>query len=368
VLRTPEWGKAVDVAIAVALVGAAEVHVWSGAAAGPRYITAPAALAIAGAVAFRRRAPLAAVAVAMTATALQSLLASSPQALWLIATCIVLFFSAAAELHERAALIALGLGLVGMSIDEARAHDRSAQGFAFALVALVTVPWLAGRAVAVRERRAVTLEREGVETTRRALEEERARIARDLHDVVAHAVSLIVLKAEAGAAVLDAEPERALAQLSSIQHTGRQALSEMARLLGMLRIETGEPLTQPRIAELASLVEGVRRAGLDVTLAVEGDERPLSPGVDLTIYRVVQEALTNALKHGRAGGHARVLVRYTPDRVAIEVSNEASSSSGGTRGGHGLVGMRERVSLYDGSFRAGVAGPGTFTVIAELPA
>ena len=367
-LRTPEWGKAVDVAIAGALVGAAEVHVWSGAAAGSRYVTAPAALAIAGAVTFRRRAPLAAVAVAMTATALQSLLASSPQALWLIATCIVLFFSAAAELHERAALIALGLGLVGMTIDEARAHDRSAQGFAFALVALVTVPWLAGRAVAVRERRAVTLEREGVETTRRALEEERARIARDLHDVVAHAVSLIVLKAEAGAAVLDAEPERAHAQLSSIQHTGRQALSEMARLVGMLRVETGEPLTQPRIAELASLVDGVRRAGLDVTLAVEGDERPLNPGVDLTIYRVVQEALTNALKHGRAGGHARVVVRYTPDRVAIEVSNDASSSSGGTRGGHGLVGMRERVSLYDGNFRAGVAGLGTFTVIAELPA
>jgi signal transduction histidine kinase len=368
VSRAPEWGQVTDAAVAVALVAAAEIHVWSGAAEGSRYVTAPAALAIAGSIAFRRRAPLAAVAVASTAIQVQSLLASSPQALWLIATCLVLFFSAGAELPTRAALVALGLGLAALTIDEARAHDRSAQGFAFALIALVTVPWLAGRAVAARERRVVTVEREGAETTRRALEEERARIARDLHDVVAHAVSLIVLKAEAGAAVLDAEPDRARAQLSSIQETGRQALGEMARLLGMLRVEAGEPLTQPRVAELPSLVEGVRRAGLDVTLAVEGDERPLNPGVDLTVFRVVQEALTNALKHGRAGGRARVVVRYMPDRVAIEVSNETSSSSGGTRGGHGLVGMRERVSLYDGSFRAGSAGLGAFTVTAELPA
>ncbi len=238
------------------LVVLAEVHVWSGASAGSKAVTAPAGLVIAGAVAWRRRAPLAAVAISMAAVVVQTLLASSPQALWVIVTWILLFYSAGASLPRARAVVALAIGLVGAAIDEAGATDRSVQGFVFGL-ALVLVPWLAGRAVHRREGRAEALElrsahleRDREEATHAAVRDERARIARDLHDMVAHAVSVMVLNAEAADAVLGSEPTRAREQLVSIQRTGRQALAEMTRLLGMLR--EGERLElspQPRAAE-----------------------------------------------------------------------------------------------------------------------
>ena len=371
----PERAVAVDAGLALLLVTAAEVHVWSGAAGGSEAVTAPAGAAIAGAVAFRRRAPLAAVAIAMAATSVQTILASSPQALWLIASWLVLFFSAGMGLGRRRALVALAIGLAGAGIDEAGAADRSVQGLVFALIALVLVPWLAGRALRLREgraehlqRRAATLERESEETTRRALEAERARIARDLHDIVAHGVSLMVLNAEAGEAVLDADPERTRGQLASIQQTGRQALSEMTRLLGMLRADESDRLTvQPRIAQLPALVEDVRKAGLDVALRIEGAERQLEPGVDLTVYRIVQEALTNALKHGRRAEGAEVVLRFGREAVAVDVRNAASTARAGGSNGHGLIGMRERVALYGGTLRAAPGDDGTFMVEATVP-
>ena len=371
----PERAVAVDAGLALLLVTAAEVHVWSGAAGGSEAVTAPAGAAIAGAVAFRRRAPLAAVAIAMAATSVQTILASSPQALWLIASWLVLFFSAGMGLGRRRALVALAIGLAGAGIDEAGAADRSVQGLVFALIALVLVPWLAGRALRLREgraehlqRRAATLERESEETTRRALEAERARIARDLHDIVAHGVSLMVLNAEAGEAVLDADPERTRGQLASIQQTGRQALSEMTRLLGMLRADESDRLTvQPRIAQLPALVEDVRKAGLDVALRIEGAERQLEPGVDLTVYRIVQEALTNALKHGRRAEGAEVVLRFGREAVAVDVRNAASTARAGGSSGHGLIGMRERVALYGGTLRAAPGDDGTFMVEATVP-
>jgi signal transduction histidine kinase len=360
--------RVVDGLLALALVVAAEVHVWSGAAPGLKAVTAPAGLAIAGAVAFTRRAPLAAVCVAMAATVVQSVFASPPQALWLIASWVILMYSAARVLPWDRALVALAAGLAGAAVDEAYAADRSVSGFLFALGGLITLPWVAGRIAYVHESRATTLEREGAETTRRALEAERARIARDLHDVVAHAVSLVVLKAEAAEAVLDREPERTRAQLSSIQETGRQALAEMTRLLGMLRTsDRGDADAQPRIAQLPTLVERVRRAGLDVELETRGDVRALDAGVDLTVYRVVQEALTNALKHGRSGGRAAVLLCYAPDAVTVEVSNDAAASRNGSGSGQGLVGMRERVSLYGGRLEAGAVAGDRFELKAEIP-
>jgi signal transduction histidine kinase len=368
VVRRFNRAHVVDATIAALLVAAAQFHVWTGAAAGAKAVTAPAGFAIGAAVALRRRAPLAAVLVAMAATVVQTAFASSPQALWLIACWVILLFSAGRALRTEPALLALAVGIVGAAVDESRAADRSISGFAFALGALIAVPWLAGRAVGVHEGRAATLEREGAKTTRRALEAERARIARDLHDIVAHAVSLMVLKAEAGEAVLEADPARTREQLSSIQETGRQALGEMTRLLGMLRTKEPDGLTaQPRVAQLPSLIEGVRRAGLDVALRVDGDARALEPGVDLTVYRIVQEALTNALKHGRRGGRAEVVLRYVPSAISIEVLNDGSGSRNGGRGGHGLLGMRERVSLYGGTVQAGPTDEDRFAVTAMVP-
>ena len=364
----------VDTALAVVLVVLAEVHVWSGASAGPKAVTAPAGLVIAGSVAFRRRAPLAAVAVAMAAVIVQTLLASSPQALWLIVTWIVLFYSAGAALSRGRALVALAIGLAGAAIDEAGAADRSVQGFVFGL-ALVAVPWLAGRAVHRREGRAealelrsALLERDREEATHAAVREERARIARDLHDMVAHAVSVMVLNAEAADAVLDSDPARTRDQLVSIQRTGRQALAEMTRLLGMLRHgERLELAPQPRTAELGSLVDEVRAAGLPVSLEIEGEQRPLEPGVDLAVYRIVQEALTNTLKHGGRSASAEVVISFDPSAVTVDVRDNGDGVSRVNGGGHGLIGMRERVALYGGSVQAEPQAAGGFSVRAVLP-
>lgn len=364
----------VDAALALVLVVLAEVHVWSGAAAGPKAVTAPAGLVIAGSVAWRRRAPLAAVAIAMAAVIVQTLLASSPQALWLIITWIVLFYSAGSVLPRGRALVALAIGLIGAAIDEAGAVDRSVQGFVFGL-ALVGVPWLAGRAVHRREGRAealelrsALLERDREEATRAAVRDERARIARDLHDMVAHAVSVMVLNAEAADAVLDSEPARTRDQLVSIQRTGRQALGEMTRLLGMLREDERLELTpQPRAAELGALVEEVRAAGLPVSLEIDGEERDLEPGVDLAIYRIVQEALTNTLKHGGRAASAQVVVRFGAAAVTVDVRDNGDGAAVVNGGGHGLIGMRERVALYGGSVEAEPRATGGFSVRAVLP-
>jgi signal transduction histidine kinase len=202
----------VDALIAAALIGLAEYHVWSGAAPGSRWITAPAALVIAGAVALRRRAPLVALGVAMTGIVVQSLAASPPQALWLIATVVLMMFSVGVGLDAVSARIGLFVALAAMGVDEATADDRSFSGFVFVAL-IVGLPWLAGRAVYARqhraetsEARAVRLEREREANTRAAIAAERSRIARELHDMVAHAVSLIVVKAEAADAVLHRRP------------------------------------------------------------------------------------------------------------------------------------------------------------------
>ena len=364
----------VDALLALILVVLAEVHVWSGASAGSKAVTAPAGLVIAGAVAWRRRAPLAAVAISMAAVVVQTLLASSPQALWVIVTWILLFYSAGASLPRARAAVALAIGLVGAAIDEAGATDRSVQGFVFGF-ALVLVPWLAGRAVHRREGRAEALElrsahleRDREEATHAAVRDERARIARDLHDMVAHAVSVMVLNAEAADAVLGSEPARARDQLVSIQRTGRQALAEMTRLLGMLR--EGERLElspQPRAAELGSLVDEVRAAGLPVSLEIEGEERPLEPGVDLAVYRIVQEALTNTLKHGGRSASAEVVVSFGAAAVTVDIQDDGHGVTRVNGSGHGLIGMRERAALYGGSVRAEPRPTGGFSVRAVLP-
>jgi signal transduction histidine kinase len=364
----------IDAVIAAALIGLAEYHVWSGAAPGSKWITAPAALAIAGAVSLRRRAPLVVLAVAMTAIVVQSLLASPPQALWLIATVVVLQFSVGAGLDAVSARIGLLIALAAMAVDEATAADRSFSGFVF-VVLLAGLPWLAGRAVYARQHRAETsearaarLEREREANTLEAIAAERSRIARELHDMVAHAVSLIVVKAEAAAAVLDRRPEVAHEQLAAIQTTGRQAISELGRLLGMLRENgaTGELAPQPGLPQLEILLEQVRTAGLRVELEITGPRRPLAPGVDLAAYRIIQEALTNALKHAGTDACAMVALRYDATTLTIDVTDtgKGSRSKGG---GHGLIGMRERVSLYGGTLQTGNRSERGFHVAATLP-
>jgi signal transduction histidine kinase len=226
--------------------------------------------------------------------------------------------------------------------------------------------------------RAARLERERAAEARRAVAEERTRIARELHDVVAHHVSMMVVQAEAGPVAVERDPARAAGAFEAIAATGRQALVEMRRLLGVLRGD-GQPAPslapQPGLAQVPSLVEQVGRAGLEVELVVEGDQAPLPPGIDLSAYRIVQEALTNAVKHG-GPGRAVVLVRYGDHHLELRVWDEGrpekgngSSPQGRSRTalGRGLLGMQERVGLFGGELSAGPAPDGGFTVHARLP-
>jgi signal transduction histidine kinase len=226
--------------------------------------------------------------------------------------------------------------------------------------------------------RAARLERERAADARRAVAEERTRIARELHDVVAHHVSMMVVQAEAGPVAVERDPTRAAGAFEAIAATGRQALVEMRRLLGVLRGD-GEPAPslapQPGLAQLPSLVEQVGRAGLEVELVMEGAEAALPPGIDLSAYRIVQEALTNALRHG-ASGQARVLVRYGERDLVLQIHNGVESAPGRRQGdpdrqdrrsGRGLLGMKERVRVFGGELRAGPEPDGSFTVTARIP-
>lgn len=218
------------------------------------------------------------------------------------------------------------------------------------------------------ERRASRLEREREERTRAAVAAERARIARDLHDVIAHSVSVMTVQAGAARLLLAESPERARAPLVSVEETGRQALAEMRRLLGILRTEDGRPALapQPGIADLSTLVEQMRRAGLQVELAVEGRPMVLPTGIDLAAYRIIQEALANALEHA-GPARARVTVRYGPDALDLEIADDGPGGrdNGGIRSG--LVAVRERVSVYGGELEAGPRTGGGYAVRAHLP-
>jgi signal transduction histidine kinase len=241
------------------------------------------------------------------------------------------------------------------------------------------VAWLAGENLRQRrlrwaalEERAQLVERERAERERAAVAAERLRIARELHDVVAHSMSLIAVQAGVGAHLIDSDVPSARAALGVIESTSRDALTEMRRMLGVLRDGTEPAEVRPvhGLADLNDLVAEMRRSGLGVLLDRPG-EVTLPPSADLAAYRVVQESLTNVLKHG--GPVARVRVDVTDDRLTIEVTDEGRASAEGRSGvvdaggGHGLAGMRERLALYGGTFEAGPVVGGGFRVVASLP-
>ena len=217
------------------------------------------------------------------------------------------------------------------------------------------------------EERAARLERERETEAARAVAEEQARIARELHDVIAHTISVIVVQAAAARDVLRARPERADEALANIEASGRGALGELRRLLGFVRGEASfRP--QPGLARLDDLVEQVRATGLEVVLSVEGEPRALPAALDLSAYRVVQEALTNTLKHAQAT-RADIVLRYGGSDLKLEVRDNgtAAGNGNGAGTGNGIVGMRERVALFGGSLAAGPSRGGGFTVAASLP-
>jgi signal transduction histidine kinase len=226
-------------------------------------------------------------------------------------------------------------------------------------------------AVDTARRRAAELEQAREELASRAVTEERLRIARELHDVVAHSMSIIAVQSGVGVHVIDSRPDEARKALVAVEATSRQALVEMRRLLGVLRHEAearGSLAPAPGLTQVESLAAEVASAGVRVEVRIEGTPSELPAGLDLSAYRIVQEALTNVVRHA-GPATARVAVRYGPAEVAIEVTDDGKGAASGDRerGGHGIAGMRERAALYGGTLEAGPLPGGGFRVAASLP-
>ncbi|MFJ5261039.1 sensor histidine kinase [Streptomyces sp. NPDC088387] len=386
--RHPTW---VDGFWALVLVGMSVVASAAGQAdlgTDAPWLTVPVALLLGVVITLRRRMPeymlILAAAVGLIQVVLDVSTTLADFAL------LVIVYTVAADGARWASRFALIGGLCAAPLAQIRwpLQDTGAAGNVVVAV-LQTVPfalaWVLGDSIRTRrayfaqlEERATRLEKEREAQAKVAVAAERARIARELHDVVAHNVSVMVVQADGAAYVLDAAPDQAKKALETISSTGRQALAEMRRLLGVLRTgehqEGGEYVPQPDVQQIEDLVEQCRGSGLPVDFKVEGTPRPLPSGVELTAYRIVQEALTNTRKHGGPNTGASVRLVYFDDGLGLLVEDDGKGAphelyeEGGVDGqGHGLIGMRERVGMVGGTLDAGPRPGGGFRISALLP-
>ena len=329
-----------------------------------------AARAVAGAlvvlpVAFRRRWPIVCVCVQSAC----SLLVAAPPTYAGALALFIGYYSIGAYSRHRLAGLAVPVGMAALlaAIGIPNGWNAVLPAWVLTLFGGAGV-WLAGNAVRDLQERAGRLERERELSAQVAVATERARIARELHDVVAHSVSVMVVQAGAARTMIERRPEGATEALRAVEEQGRGALDELRRLLGLLSEEAGGAALAPApgLDAVGALVEGVTAADLPVELTVTG-RRPLPPGLDVTAYRIVQEALTNALKHAH-GARAEVVVAMDAASLRIEVTNTAGHPVLGAPGaGLGLLGMRERVALFGGELEAGPLGDGGFRVAARFP-
>jgi signal transduction histidine kinase len=356
-------------------------------------------LVFAALVVYRRRYPTVTFAIAIAIAAVQLALGMQPSSRTALsgafqpvsadAAIIVLLYTLAAYRSRRVSLYGLSVCLAGIAIVVIRwplTHGAETPQHMLAVALVLAVPtvsaWVLGNSMAYRrayyewlEERARRAEAERDTRARIAVAAERARIAREMHDVIAHNVSVIVVQADGAAYAFDHDPARARQAVDAISRTGRQALAEMRRLLGVLRDgdEDTEMAPQPSLAQISELLTQARLAGLPVSLTIEGAPRPLDGGRELAAYRIVQEALTNTRKHGGLGADAAVLLHYAEDGLLVRVTDTglapaAGDGPGHGDTGHGLTGMRERVQLYGGTLRAGPLPGGGYEVTATLPA
>lgn len=293
---------------------------------------------------------------------------SGPEWVGMFGFLLLAVYSAAAHTSGRGAQLAaamtLGIYAADLAVEQPQGIHLDTVVF-YAL--LLGAPWIAGRAVRQRRMSDRQLEHERARAAA-AIVEERARIARELHDVVAHAISVIVLQARGGRRVLESDPADARDAFGSIEATGQQALAEMRRLLGILR-RSDEELAlapQPGLRALDRLVGQVEAAGLPVQMSIEGERRDLPPGIELSAFRIVQEALTNALRHA-GPTRAHVVLRYRPDALEVEVADDGAGTGDAAVSGYGLIGMRERVSVYGGELEVGRRPEGGYALRVRLP-
>jgi signal transduction histidine kinase len=382
---------AVDSVWAVVLLGMSGLWITSEDLVGLRAVMAavPIACALSTVVALRRRAPEWMLLLAVLAGLAQvgSGVEPNPGDFALL----VILYTVASSCARRVSRLALVAGLAASPVSVLRWHDSSEYGNGWSrlvIMVLQGIPfalaWVIGDNMRTRrayyaelEERAGRLQREREAQSRAAVAAERARIARELHDVVAHNVSVMVVQADGAAYVLDTSPDQAKQALETISTTGRTALAEMRRLLGLLRAGDdggGEYVPQPGVGQLSELIEQVRGAGLPVSFEVSGEPQPLTSSLGLTAYRVVQEALTNARRHGGPQVTATVRLAYRDSELDLLIEDDGRGAqhelyeTGGPDGlGHGLIGMRERVGMVSGTLAAGPRPGGGFRINVTLP-
>jgi signal transduction histidine kinase len=315
------------------------------------------------ALVWRRRAPLAVLAFVFTAGSLLYLAVGAPEALGSFLPPLASIYAVGRYADPRALVLAAPVALLGTAIHEVEDASFVLSGPAFFFWALLAAAWPVGHAF---RRRALALEE--LQQTRRAdVAAERARIARELHDVVGHGISIVVLQLVAALGMLDSgEHDAARTRLLATERSARNTLAEMRRLFELLDERAATLAPQPGLSDLERLIADAREVGVDVHLEVSGQPVELPVGLELAAYRVVQEALTNVIKHARPR-RARVRLTYGPAELEIEVLDEGAAPPSNRSGGRGLAGMRERVALYDGVLDVGPRAGGGFRVAARFP-
>ena len=385
-LAGPPWWRRpvawVEGVVAVGLFAASLVEI-----ADTRYWKGPSAAAVVGAafitlpLAVASRWPRLVVGVVLGSTCLWSAFAQTPQSSGVFFALLVASFVAGLRIDQRHVLFLVAAGVTSLVAGLRTQADSSPGDYAFTFGLMAGVYGFGllaqrrGRVAADALDRADRAEQQQELMTQIALQDERARIARELHDVIAHAVSVIVVQSVGGRTVLRQDPDQAAGAFDTIEATGQLALREMRRLLGVLR--TVDDLLslspQPSLDQLPELIGRAKDTGLRATLTVTGTPSASAAGVGLSAYRIVQEALTNALKHS-APCDVDVALDYQADALCVKVTNSAPdgvrvqpADNGEGHAGHGLIGMRERALLYGGDFAAGPTPHGGFAVAARLP-
>ena len=370
------WGDGI---LAAVLAISSEYEIWVGPLPSDQAVTAgrPAAAALFLVVtlplAWRRRFPVAVLFTVIAAAVCAEFAirpSQGPVASWI--AVIVAFYSVAAHCAGRRAMLGGGIGLAMLAVLIAAGQPGTLSPPSLLILAGA---WLVGRyqrqrrsQVSLLQDRATRLERDREEQARAAVTQERGRIARELHDIVAHSVSVMVIQAQAGQRLIS-DAAQAGTAFGSIEASGREALVELRRLLAILRTADDQLVIgpQPGLGSLESLIEQVREAGLPVDLRIEGQQVPLPPGVDLSAYRIVQEALTNTIKHA-GPAKAEVILRYDTSALELEITDTGTGTApGGIGTGHGLIGMRERTALVGGDLVTGPRDAGGYLVRARLP-
>jgi signal transduction histidine kinase len=369
-----------DVALAVALTVFAQLDLLLGidesTRFGPTWAVVVYTLVVTAVLVARRRAPLATIVVLAAALAGPQLVTVLTFTLWgHFVPMLVAAYSVARYADRSRAAVGVAVAVAAVVVLMLRVPSiGTTANIPFAFVPLAVVVAV-GRVLRRRHLSHVALSLQASRLSedreawvRDAVAAERARIARELHDVVAHCVSVMVIQAGAAEDLLDRDPEAARQPLHAVQVTGQEAVAELGRMLGLLRGDAAHDglAPQPGVAQLPELLAQVRSAGLTVGYQVAGDPRELPPGIDVALYRLTQEALTNTLKHAR-GRRSDVVLRYSDAAVELSVTDDGRGGADDVRPGHGLIGMRERVALYGGTVSAGPREGGGFLVDAVIP-